>query len=95
MKTEMMLGIFGGDPGDTHTHELLVEVRDGKIYAEHPIYGDFSARCKITGEVDVKGWGELVNGPAYRVDYGTCDVALIPKREWERVLAGDKERRPL
>ena len=87
MKTQLMLGLFGQEPGDCGTHEMLVEVRDGKIY-----HAEMGELCKIVGEAEVKGWGELVNGPAYRVDYGSLDIALVPKREWDRVLSGKKER---
>jgi hypothetical protein len=78
-----------GEEMDNQSTEILVELRDGKIYE----CDDFGREIKVAGESSINGWGEALNGPAYVVGpVSGPGKTYVPKREWDRILAGKHSR---
>lgn len=87
-KQFLMLALQGEDM-DNQSTEFLVELRKGKIYE----VAGFGEPIQIVGESSINGWGEALNGEAYIIE-PVCGPGktYVPKREWDRILAGKHSR---
>lgn len=81
--------VLQGEDCTNQSAEHYVGLRGNRIVN---LQDDFHTTLKIVGERNINGWGELLNGPAYEITGLNGGRASVPKREWDRIMAGKHSR---